>query len=75
LGNTTINQDFKTKPLEKNRKDSGFQGFWKKVTASSNTTTFLRESYSPSAYAVRKLGSENYNQLKNWIQSTLLNKN
>jgi hypothetical protein len=73
LGNTTINQDLKTKPLEKNRKDSGFQGYWNKVIASSNTTTFIRESYSPSAYAIRKLGGENYNQLTKWIGSNLLN--
>jgi hypothetical protein len=73
LGNISINQDFVTKPIEKNKKDSGFQGSWNKIIASSNTTAFIRESYSPSAYAVRKLGRENYNQLTNWIQSNLLN--
>jgi hypothetical protein len=74
LGNSTINQDFVTKPIEKNRKESGFQGYWNKLIESSNTNTFIRESYSPSAYAVRKLGSENYKQLTKWIGFNLLNK-
>lgn len=73
LGNTTINQNFITKPIEKNKKDLGFQGFWNKIIASSSTTAFISESYSPSAYAVKKLGKENYNQLTNWIQSNILN--
>lgn len=71
LGNTTINPNFKTKPIEKNLKDLGFQGFWNKITNSD--TSFIRESYSPSAYAVRKLGGKNYSNLKNWISSNLLN--
>jgi hypothetical protein len=73
LGNTTINQNFKTNPIEKKLKESGLQGFWNKISKSNNDISFLRESYSPSAYAVRKLGDKNYNNLKNWISTNLLN--
>jgi hypothetical protein len=73
LGNATINQDFITKPIERKLKDSGFQGFWNKIINSNNDNSFMRESYSPSAYAVRKLGDKNFSDLKNWILTNLLN--
>jgi hypothetical protein len=64
LGNSTINKDFKTKPSENKRKESVFQCFWNKIINTNNITTFISESYSPSAYVVKKLGDKNYNDLK-----------
>ena len=73
LGNTTINHNFITKPIEKKLRESGFQGFLNKLKNTNNAVEFIPESFSPSAYAVRKLGPENHREIKNWINVYLLN--
>ncbi len=74
LGNSTIGKDFITKPVEKALGNEGFQGYWNSLMSSKNNIDFIRESYSPSAYAVRKLGAENYSNMKSWFETNLINK-
>lgn len=74
LGNSTIGKDFITKPVEKALGNEGFQGYWNSLMNSKKSIYFIRESYSPSAYAVRRLGEENYSKMKSWFESNLINK-
>jgi len=74
LGNSTVSKDFITKPIEKALGDDGFQGYWNSILKSKKNVDIIRESYSPSAYAVRKLGSENYSKMKSWFETNLINK-
>jgi hypothetical protein len=74
LGNSTISKDFITKPVEKSLGNEGFQGYWNALMNIKESIDFIRESYSPSAYAVRKLGAENYSNMKSWFETHLINK-
>jgi G:T/U-mismatch repair DNA glycosylase len=74
IGNSTIGKDFKTKPVEKALENEGFQGYWNSLMNSKKSIDFIGESYSPSAYAVRKLGTENYSKMKYWFETNLINK-
>lgn len=73
LGNSTIGKDFITKPVEKALGIEGFQAYWNSLMNSKESIDFIRESYSPSAYAVRKLGTENYSNMKSWFETNLIN--
>jgi len=74
LGNSTISKEFKTKPIEKALGNEGFQGYWNSLMSSKKSIDFIRESYSPSAYAVRRLGEKNYSEMKSWFETHLINK-
>ena len=74
LGNNTISKKSITKPVEKQLGKNGFQGFWKEIKNSIETENLIPESFSPSAYAVKRLGSQNYSDLKSWIKIHLLTK-
>lgn len=74
LGNSTIGKDFITKPVEKALGNEGFQGYWNSLMNCKKSIDFNRESYSPSAYAVRRLGEGNYSKMKSWFESNLINK-
>jgi len=74
LGNSTISEEFKTKPVEKALKTNGFQGYWNSIVNRKKNIDIIRKSYSPSAYAVRKLGSVNYNNMKSWFETHIITK-
>lgn len=52
LGNSTISEEFKTKPVEKALKTNGFQGYWNSIVKRNKEIQIIRKSYRPSAYAV-----------------------
>ncbi len=74
LGNSTISKEFNTKPIEKAMGNEGFQGYWNSLLNSKKSIDFIEESYSPSAYAVRRLGEKNYSKMKSWFETHLINK-
>ena len=71
LGNSAISKGFKTKPVEKALGDEGFQGYWNSLLNCKSSIDFIGESFSPSAYAVRKLGKENYCKMRFWFEEHL----
>ena len=73
LGNRTIDKDFKTKPIEKVMGNEGFQRYLDSILNVNDEINLINLSFSPSAYSVKKLGKENYNQLKFWLESHLIN--
>lgn len=74
LGNNRITKEFITKPSEKAHGDDGFQGFIKLIRNSLKSDSLIAHSFSPSAYAVRRLGENYYAELKTWMKSYLINK-
>lgn len=74
LGNNTISKKSITKPVEKQLGKNGFQGFWKEIENSIESESLIPQSFSPSAYAVKRLGAQNYSNLKSWIKIHLLTK-
>ena len=72
LGNTTISKDFRTKPQEKAQGNKGFQGYLNSIIERNENIEFINESFSPSAYAVRKLSKTNYSNMKSWFEKHLI---
>lgn len=73
LGNRTISRELITKPAEKILGDKGFQGYLNLIKNSIESGCLIPISYSPSAYAVRKLGKKHSEDLKSWFKSYLIN--
>ncbi|WP_291098490.1 MULTISPECIES: hypothetical protein [unclassified Flavobacterium] len=70
MGNTTINQNFRTNWLENGLGGLGFQGYINRIL--NQGVNFNPISYSPSGRAV-KGGGENYiNFLDNWTNTNLI---
>lgn len=74
LGNTRISEQFITNPLERALQADGFQGYWNSIVNRKKNIEIIRKSYSPSAYAVRRLGVENYLNMKMWFETNITNK-
>jgi G:T/U-mismatch repair DNA glycosylase len=72
LGNNTISKEFKTKPVENSLGEDGFQGYWNSIITPKKDIDFIKESFSPSAYAVRKSGPENYASMKTWFKNHII---
>lgn len=71
LGNSTINKDFITKPVEKKLGKEGFQNYWNSIVQSNKNVEIINESYSPSAYAVRRGRKQHLENLTRWIENHL----
>ncbi len=74
LGNARISEQFVTKPIEKSLQVEGFQGYWLSIVNRKKDIEIVRNSYSPSAYAVRRLGEQNYESIKSWFETNLIQK-
>ena len=74
LGNTRISEQFKTNPVERALQADGFQGYWNSIVNRKKNIEIIRKSYIPSAYAVRRLGAENYLNMKMWFETNITNK-
>jgi len=71
LGNRRISLSHITKPLELDEREDGFKGFWDNIQAKNKDVTFVKTSYSTSAYAVNILGDQNYVNLRNWLKENI----
>jgi hypothetical protein len=71
MGNNTIGIDFRTKWQENRLGANGFQGFINQIR-NQNNINFISQSYSPSGRAVKTGGPNYFNNLKNWLQSNIL---
>lgn len=74
LGNSRIDEEFITKPVETRFGDDGFQGYWNSIINRNKDVEVIRKSYSPSAYAVRKLNKVNYASMKSWFEKHIIKK-
>lgn len=70
MGNTTINQDFRTKWLENGLGELGFQGYINRIL--NQGINFNPISYSPSARAVNRGGNDYIALLDNWINTNII---
>jgi hypothetical protein len=70
MGNTTINQNFKTKWLENGLGELGFQGYINRIL--NQGVNFNPVSYSPSGRAVKRGGENHINSLDNWTNTNLI---
>jgi hypothetical protein len=71
MGNNRISQ-LSVSPKEKKLRDSGFSSFISSVIkcCNENNIEFVYNSYSPSAYAVKK-GPEKKENLRQWLKTNL----
>lgn len=69
MGNNRISLDYVTQPLEKDFGSKGFQGFINLVRETG--VDFVKESYSPSGYAVNTGGADYRINLKKWLTDNL----
>lgn len=69
MGNNRITEIFTTDPLENGLGILGFQGYINSIIHLDTET--ISESYSPSAYAVRRGGENHILNLTNWLRQHL----
>lgn len=72
MGNKTIGINFTTRWQENQLGVNGFQGFINQII-NQNNIAFTPLSYSPSGRAVKTGGPNYFNNLKNWLNTEILN--
>ena len=70
MGNDRIDENFKTKPIEKGMKNLGLNDFIRQIKENSKVE-FVPKSYSPSGRAVKVGGEKYYTELKTWLKLNL----
>lgn len=74
LGNSRIDENFLTNPIEINLRENGFQGYINSIVELTNFNNiyFNNSSFSPSQYAVNRGGPINYrDHLRDWLIENL----